>query len=178
MPEVNIRPAVESDIQRLFELDHSYQTDTVWQLDRISSENIFTASFREIKLPRTIKVDYPHSLENLNDGLARSQLLVASVDEALTGYVKLEERLSSNAVWIADLVVDVRERRKGIGRALMVAVQKWAFQRRFGKIVMEMQSKNYPAICFAIKTGYQFSGFHDHYYINQDIALFFARITR
>jgi hypothetical protein len=38
-----------------------------------------------------------------------------------------------------------------------------------------MQTKNYPAIQFARAQGFVFCGFNDHYYMNQDIALFFGR---
>jgi hypothetical protein len=41
-----------------------------------------------------------------------------------------------------------------------------------------MQSKNYPAVHMAMKLGYEFSGYQDHFYANGDIALFFTRYLR
>jgi hypothetical protein len=38
-----------------------------------------------------------------------------------------------------------------------------------------MQSKNYPAMMLAQKHGYEFCGYNDRYYPNQDIALVFGR---
>lgn len=178
MPEITIKSAAENDVQLLTALDHSYQTDYVWQMDRIMNEGESIISFREIRLPRTVKVDYPHSIGISQDGLARSQVLVAYKIEQLCGYARIEEQIANSTVWITDIVVDAKMRRQGIGSALLVAVQKWAHQRRLRKIVLEMQSKNYPAIRFAIKSGYQFSGFHDHHYSNQDIALHFDRLIR
>jgi ribosomal protein S18 acetylase RimI-like enzyme len=43
---------------------------------------------------------------------------------------------------------------------------------------LDMQSKNYPAIRLAQKMGFVFSGYSDHYYPNQDIALFFSLDVR
>ena len=55
------------------------------------------------------------------------------------------------------------------------AAQTWASERDSNQLMLEMQSKNYPAICLANKLGYEFCGYSDRYYPNQDIALFFAR---
>jgi hypothetical protein len=38
-----------------------------------------------------------------------------------------------------------------------------------------MQSKNHPAMMLAQKYGYEFCGYNDRYYSNQDIALVFMR---
>ena len=51
----------------------------------------------------------------------------------------------------------------------------WMEQHNKGQLVLEMQSKNYPAICLAIKLGFEFCGYNDRYYQNQDIVLFFAK---
>jgi ribosomal protein S18 acetylase RimI-like enzyme len=40
---------------------------------------------------------------------------------------------------------------------------------------LEMQAKNLPAIRLAQGHGYEFCGYNDHYYLTQDVALFFAR---
>jgi hypothetical protein len=41
-----------------------------------------------------------------------------------------------------------------------------------------MQSKNQPAIRLAQKHGYEFCGYNDHYYMTQDVALFFAKALK
>jgi RimJ/RimL family protein N-acetyltransferase len=41
-----------------------------------------------------------------------------------------------------------------------------------------LQSKNLPAIRLAQKFGYEFCGYNDQYYINQDVALFFAKVYK
>jgi hypothetical protein len=44
--------------------------------------------------------------------------------------------------------------------------------------VLEMQSRNYPAIQMAKRMGFEFCGFQDLYYANRDLALFFMRPVR
>jgi ribosomal protein S18 acetylase RimI-like enzyme len=51
---------------------------------------------------------------------------------------------------------------------------QWARKQGALTILAETTTKNYPALCFYQKLGFQFCGFNDHYYANQDIALFFA----
>jgi hypothetical protein len=38
-----------------------------------------------------------------------------------------------------------------------------------------VQSKKYPAICFLEKNGFDFCGYNERFYRNQDIALYFGR---
>ena len=38
--------------------------------------------------------------------------------------------------------------------------------------------KNYPAICLAEKMGFELCGYNDHYFANNDIAIFFSKWVR
>jgi len=179
MPEIEIRPAVLADFTRLVSLEHSYQAPYVWQMDRSSEEGSVTVNFREIRLPRPVRVEYPHSPEKLVENWKTlSEMLVALMGGVQVGYIALKEQTVPNALWVTDLVVGEKNRRKGIGSALVLAAQEWAAQHSLRRIVIEMQSKNYPAIKLALKLGYEFCGYNDHYYANQDIALFFAGFLR
>jgi GNAT superfamily N-acetyltransferase len=80
--------------------------------------------------------------------------------------------------WITDLVVMRRMRRQGVGSALVLAAQEWARQFYPYRMVLEMQPKNYPAICMAKKIGFEYCGYNDRYYLNHDIALFFSGSVR
>jgi ribosomal protein S18 acetylase RimI-like enzyme len=179
MPKIEIRPAVLADFTRLVSLEHSFQTPYVWQMDRSLEEGQVTVNFREVRLPRPVRVDYPHSPEKLVENWKTlSEMLVASIGGAQVGYIALKEQSVPDALWVIDLVVGEKSRRKGIGSALVLAAQEWAAQHGRRRIIFEMQSKNYPAIKLALKLGYEFCGYNDHYYANQDIALFFAGFLR
>jgi ribosomal protein S18 acetylase RimI-like enzyme len=94
------------------------------------------------------------------------------------GYIGLSDQFAPKTVSITDCVIREDLRRKGIGTALVMASQEWGAEHGFCKAILEMQSKNHPAIQMARKLGYEFCGYNDHYYVNQDIALFFSRALR
>jgi len=75
-------------------------------------------------------------------------------------------------------VVTSRLRRRGIAATLVVAAQSWALERGNRQMIMEMSSKNWAAIRLAQKLGYEYCGYNDHYYLTQDIALFFGRALK
>jgi len=176
MPEVHIRPATSADIPHLIDIDHHYTSDHVWQMEIGNEEGGINLNFREIRLPRSVRVEYPRSTRSLvDDWQNRSGLLVALLENELVGYVSLMQNIAPLTVWITDLAVVRRHRRKGIGSALLLASQEWAIQHRAYRVVLELQPKNYPAICMAQKMGYDFCGYHDHYFPNRDVALFFSK---
>jgi GNAT superfamily N-acetyltransferase len=133
-------------------------------------------SFREIRLPRSVQHAYPRDSMKLADEWERkSGILVALHDEQPIGYVCMINGMVADSTWVTDLAVIRRLRRQGIGTALLLAAQEWASQQNTLQTIVEMQSKNYPAICLVQKLGFDFCGYSDRYYPNQDIALFFAK---
>ena len=176
MPEIQIRPAVPADIPLLVALDHDFTSEYVWQMDFEQDERQIGVSFRQIKLPRSVRVEYPRSARSLmEDWSQRAGLLVGLIDDERVGYVSLALEMAPKTAWITDLAVARRLRRKGIGSTLVMAAQEWAGQRRSTRVLMEMQPKNYPAIRLAQKLGFDFCGYQDQYYANRDIALFFGK---
>lgn len=179
MPEIEIRPAVFLDLPMLATLDHSVETAYVWQMDRLLDQGHVMVNFRELRLPRKVRVEYPNPSIWENPGILDVPgLLVAEMNDAPAGYVHVKLTQLPNTAWVQDLAVREDVRRQGIGSALVLAAQEWALQHNMRRMVLEMQSKNFPAIQMALKLGYEFSGYNDHYYANQDIALFFACFLR
>lgn len=177
MPEIEIRPAVATDIPEMLQLDHSFMSDHVWQMEYRLEDGQMGAVFREMRLPRAVRIDYPRSPGSLaDDWQQRSGLLVAVLKGQTVGYAGLSQESIPYTTWMTDLVVTNRVRRQGIGSALVLAALDWmASQPGSQRLILEMQPKNLPAIHFAQKLGFDFCGFIDHYYANQDAALLFAR---
>jgi GNAT superfamily N-acetyltransferase len=170
-----IRPAVSSDISRLMELDHGYSTDHVWQMALQTSAPAIEIAFREVRLPRPMRVAYPRRVERLADEWTeRSVVLVGEVEGRAAGYLSLSPAPAPEAMWITDLVIDPAFRRQGLGRRLLSEAIGWARARGQGRLFFEMQSKNYGAIQLAQKLGFVFSGYSDFFYPNEDISLFFS----
>lgn len=179
MSEIQLRPTVATDLSRLMAFDHSTTSDSVWQLELRRDSGQVTATFREVRLPRSIKVEYPHNKFALaDDWVRKSMMYTALIGQDPAGYISLLERGTASAVWITDLVIDVSSRRSGVASALLASAQGWAETRLHRRLILEVQSKNMPGIRLAQKFGYEFCGYNDHYYLNQDVALFFAKILK
>jgi ribosomal protein S18 acetylase RimI-like enzyme len=158
------------------QLDHSNSSDYVWQLDLRKENGQVLAAFREVRLPRPINVSYPRDpLVLADEWTNRSITLIALVENLAVGYACILEHSHATTAWITDLVVDKNRRRQGIGSALLNAAQDWALSQNDRDIFLEMTSKNFPAIRLAHKFGFEFCGYNDHYYVTQDVALFFGR---
>ena len=177
MPEIEIRPATEADIPVLIKMDHSYSSDYVWQMEPHIESGTINALFREVRLPRTVKVDYPRSPQMLaTDWKVRSDILVACLGGEPVGYCRLIRSNLQLGTWMSDLVVVPEKRRMGIGTALILAASDWLLAQPFShRLLLEMQPKNHSAIRLAEKLGFDFSGYIDHYYPNKDTAIFFSK---
>lgn len=174
--QISIRTAKEDDIPSLVEIDHSYSTDFAWQMDVEGATAASGTRFRETRLPRPMRVKYPRPQESLaKTWPQRAAVLVAEAGGQVCGYATLSTGFAPGAVWLTDLVVALPQRRKGVGARLVLAAQQWTRQQGFNRLVMEMQTKNHPAISLAQKLAFTFSGYSDGYYDNQDIAVFFAK---
>ena len=69
MPAIEIRPAVVNDLPFLSAIEHSFETLYTWQMDRNIDEAQVMINFREIRLPRPVRVEYPRPLDFLgSDG--------------------------------------------------------------------------------------------------------------
>ncbi|HNZ13931.1 MAG TPA: GNAT family N-acetyltransferase [Anaerolineaceae bacterium] len=179
MPQIEIRPAVAEDIPLLVALDHDYETTQVWRLEPLTEDDLTAVGFREVRLPRPMRVAYPRTPQNLVNTWQRHDLMIVAVlSGEPVGYLTLSDRQAPNAAWVTDLVIAPSVRRQGIGSALLLASQGWAAQRNLRCMLAEMQTKNAPMIRMAQKLGYTFSGHHEHYYANQETGLFFTRFLK
>ena len=179
MPAIEIRPAMINDLPVLSAIDHSFETLYTWQMDRNIDTSQIVINFREIRLPRTVRVEYPRPLDFFSpEVFQQSIILVALLNGAPVGYIRLKEEAEPRTAWVTDVAVRADARRQGIASVLILAAQDWAAQRNLRRVVIEMQSKNVAAIRMVAKLGYEFSGYNDHHYVSQDIALLFGRYLR
>jgi len=179
MPELLIRPTLANDLSRLMGFDHSISSESVWQLELRREIGQTTAAFREVRLPRSIAVAYPHNPFALADDWTRKSMMYTALSgQEPIGYIGLLERGTGSVVYVTDLAVNMAHRRQGVGNALLGAAQDWSAGRSHRRIIIEMPSKNIPAIRLAQKIGYEFCGYNDQYYLNQDVALFFGKALK
>ncbi len=172
---MEIRHAVSTDIAALMAMDHSYQTDHVWQMALSPSATETTIAFREVRLPRLMRVDYPRDPGRLADEWTNSsEILIATSEQTTLGYMIIESGTAPETGWVTDLVTDAPHRREGVASRLVASARQWCREQDLSRLTLEMQSKNYPSLRLARKLGFVLSGYHDRYYPDEEIALFFT----
>ena len=177
MPAIQVRPVIFTDISALVSIDHSYTTDHVWQMDFQEEAGQVKITFNKRRLPRAMRVEYPRPSKYLAEIWNKKPgFLVAELQNGEpAGYINLTDGVIPRTTEITDLAVTMRVRRQGIGKALLLAAEDWAVHHGNFQLMMQLQSKNHPAISLASKLGYEFCGYSDRYYPNQDIVLFFGK---
>lgn len=180
MSKIHIRRFLPADLPALLNIDHSYTTEHVWQVEIKESPGEVNLSFRELKLPRVVRHAYPRDFRHLvDDWLERWGILVAihgaDADRPPTGYITIDHGTEPHIARITDLAVARPKRRNGLASALLLSAEDWAAEKGCSTLILEMQSKNVPAIRLSRKLGYDFCGFSDRQYTNKDIAVFFGK---
>ncbi len=171
---MTVRPATLDDLEACLALDHSYLTEHVWQMDVQEENGQVAVSFRTMRLPRSVHVQYPRDRETLLADWHHRDCFLIATDQEITGYLTMAVREWHKTGWVADLVVAPEYRRRGIAAQLLQASRAWAHRAGLRRLIVETQTKNYPAICLLERQGFSFCGYNDRYYVNQDIAIFFV----
>jgi ribosomal protein S18 acetylase RimI-like enzyme len=201
---VEIRVAEEDDLEACLALDDSYTATHTWQVEAVRGEpgaapfSMHTAvtlgdsplsvTFRPVKLPRARKVagqiaalmrdgNEAGAISRLQQWNAADLVLVAEQGHKMCGYLVLTIVPGSGIGWIGALVVANSMRRHGIGSMLLAAARRWA---RYGQghniraFMLEVPTKNHPAVAFCRKEGFNFCGYTDYSFSNGDVVLLFA----
>jgi len=175
MAEIEIRSTVSTDLARLAALDHTIDTDYVWQLDLRRDSGQVEVSLREVRLPRSVRLQHPRLASELPDTWHLRPMLSAMNGLEAVGYIRFTDEIVPHAIWITDLIVGRPLRGRGLARKLIGAAEAWGLQRGLRRAIIEVQTKNAPAIRMVHKLGFEFCGYNDQYYPSRDVALFFAR---
>ncbi|MEI6288979.1 MAG: GNAT family N-acetyltransferase [Chloroflexota bacterium] len=175
MTDIEIRNTVSTDLARLSALDHTIDTDYVWQMDLHRDNGQVSMTLREVRLPRSIRLEHPRLAVDLPDTWHIRPMISAMIGMEAIGYIRFTDVFVPHAVWITDVVVGKPMRGQGIAKKLISAAENWGTQRDLRKAIIEVQSKNAPAIKMIQKLGFEFCGYNDQYYPSRDVAFFFSR---
>jgi ribosomal protein S18 acetylase RimI-like enzyme len=180
--QIALREATDADLAACSQLDLSYETEYVWQMDVRDEAGSIAVGFRTARLPRVMRVHYPRESSALTS--ARQQppgqgaFIVAEASGTVRAYLIMRIDIGRANAWISDLAIGRQWRRQGIGTMLLRHAYHHAQVLGLRRMTLETQTKNYPGICFCQKNGLAFCGFNDRYYPNYDIALFFGQNVR
>lgn len=174
-----VKEATEADLQACLRLDHSVASEYAWQIEAHDIPGRMQYSFGQVRLPRESTVTVAQSAEALAAALDDHHcLLVAREGERVLGYINMRLDLGCSMGWIHQLVVDNDVRRRKVGSALLNEARTFARKKNLQRMTVEVQTKNVVGINFLQQFGFGFCGFHDRYYNNQDIVLFFEASLR
>jgi GNAT superfamily N-acetyltransferase len=178
---VQIRDGLPADLDDCLLLDHSGETETVWQMTLQNAASGWQIAFRTERLPRPVDFAYPADRDRLAAVLAgQGCFLVARGKEEpeLVGYLSMRiDPLYGNAL-VHDLVVSRPFRRSGIGARLLGVARRWALEHQALRLLAEVHTRNYPGIQFCQAAGLSFCGFNDQYFPRHEIAVFFGQSLR
>jgi RimJ/RimL family protein N-acetyltransferase len=95
---------------------------------------------------------------------------VAEVDGELAGRLSLARDPNPASHHVADLglMVDVRFRRQGVGRALLEAAVEWAPEHGVAKLELHVFPWNEAAIALYESFGFEREGFRKRHYLRSD----------
>ena len=176
-----IRDALADDLESCLALDHSYETETVWQMTIQSESNGWRVSFRPERLPRPIEVQYPISSALLERVLYAQQgffIACAKDSPTILGYALASYDTILQHANVHSVVVSRPFRGHKIGTRLLNVVKRWAQEQTAQTLYAITQTKNMPAILFCQRGGLSFCGYNDQYFDNGDIAVSFAQSLR
>ena len=178
MPEIDIRPVVPGDVETLSVFEHGYHSTYVWQMDIDLTSYTMKTEFNRRRLPRQVFVSYPRGRDEIFGDLSQAEAFFTAVlDGRPIGYIKVLAERTTKIARVSDLVVSASFRRQGIASGLLLASMDLISHRKFSALILEMQSRNDPAIAMATKLGFKFCGFRDNYFPNDDLAIFFGRFA-
>lgn len=176
-----IRDGLDSDISGCLAMDHTYETDYVWQMNIHEEGDQWEVRFKTDRLPRTMQAEYPRDERRLRLAVPPNQCFLVAVERdqpEVIGYLTMWNDPIYRVARVNDLVVSRTYRNHRIATRLLNVSRQWAREHDLTQMTMEIQTKNYPGIMFCQQRGFTFCGFNDRLFPNQDIAIFFSQSLR
>ena len=133
--------------------------------------------YTTVSVPGYMKQYAPETVDySAYIGKPEKTVYLAYVDGQVAGQLILRRNWNRFA-WIEDIRVDIKVRRKGIGRVLLAHGETWARQKGFPGIMLETQDRNVGACRFYESCGFVLGGFDTYLYrgatrYREEIALF------
>ncbi len=171
---MQIRLANLTDLNAVLAVDDSFETEYVWQMEAQNRPGLVNASFRLTRLPRPMRVTNLIKPDDIARNFQNGGTLFVADDDGIRGFLDVTALEWNQCAYINNFALAPAYRRKGVGTAMMRAALEWAREQKLRAAMLDTSTKDYPAICFYQKQGFQLCGYNDQLYPNRDIALYFA----
>ena len=175
LPKLTYRPALVEDFPACLALDHSYQTNRVWQMRLTPGSEAIRVHFQVARLPQNATIPYPYDAEELRKRWWEAHwFLVGEQAGEVRAYVTATLETLRPIAWVGDLAVAPRSRRQGHGSDLLAAAAAWAKGEGSAYLLTAVSLKNDPAMHFLRRNGFTFSGYNETPVQKRDIDLYFS----
>ena len=176
---IYIRRPTLHDLNECAKLDASYTTQKVWQMTLHNEPQRLQVQFHLVYLPRPMRVPAPQDDFNLAKAWQRGDgIFAAHEGRLILGYIHLEMDPVTKTGYIRRHVVAPAYRRQSIGAALLTRVMAWGRERKLRGFLVELSTKNDPAIQFYLAQGFHFTGFSEEFWGRQEILMRLSRVVR
>jgi GNAT superfamily N-acetyltransferase len=172
-----IRDGLPGDIASCLALDHTFETDRVWQMQVNEDAAAWEILFRLERLPRPVTVAHPGAEKRLIHAVKHDGLFLIAHERGTRepfGYLAMLPEPGEGFAHIGDLIVQSAYRREHIATRLLNVARRWAKERGLLRVHTAIGTKNHPAALFLEKAGFRRCGFDDRYFQNGDIALLYS----
>ncbi|MCO6449194.1 MAG: GNAT family N-acetyltransferase [Caldilineales bacterium] len=174
-----IRRPTLHDLNECAQIDASYNTQRVWQLSLGVEPNDIAVHLHLVHLPRAVNVPGEPQEDNLLKQWQRGDcMLSARQDREVVGFIHLIADSSAGVAHIQQHVVRPDYRRQGVGTKLLSQAMLWGQDRNLRSVMVQVSTKNHPAISFYFAHGFSFCGFNERFYSDHEITLDLARTIR
>jgi ribosomal protein S18 acetylase RimI-like enzyme len=116
----------------------------------------------------TIETDFAPDPQRQRSGLEQlmkssgAVILVAEIKAEVVGMCSVQTVISTAeggpSGWLEDMIVKADMRKRGIGKALLAAAQKWAEEKGMTRLQLLSESDNEAALKFYFKNRWQWTG--------------------
>ncbi|MCA9875358.1 MAG: GNAT family N-acetyltransferase [Anaerolineales bacterium] len=174
-PELTYRSAAIADFDQCLAIDHSYETQRIWQMTINQKPEAIGVRFQPLRLPQTTTIAYPYDREELPKRWWEAHwFLVGEQQSKIEAYATSVLEALRPVAWVQDLAVAPALRRRGYGSELLSAAAQWAKQEEARFLMVAVPMKNDPAMIFLRKNGFTFCGYNEAQYKQRDIDLYFS----
>lgn len=174
--EVRCEPVTIQRLRSLPPIVSEYVSNEIYRVDRREIDDSVSWTLTRERLNEPLRKVYDsgridHILSSYSDLKGENLHFVGAFKgEEFAGLVIWTETSWNNSLWVMDIRAKRELRGQGVGRALLDYVVRVARNDSWRGILVETQNNNYGAIRFYRRYGFQFAGFNDHLYSNNDLA--------
>jgi ribosomal protein S18 acetylase RimI-like enzyme len=132
---------------------------------RIATKNDIPAMAELLHQLFAIEVDFTPDFDKQAEGLdllldrPSASIFIAEINGQVVGMCTVQILVSTamgrEVGAVEDVIIDVENRGKSIGSALMRTVEAWAAKKNLGRLQLRADKDNGPALCFYRQQGWK-----------------------